>query len=505
MKPKTLVHCDAIELLERIPSEIAALVYFDPPWPVGHRSDDQTQGGDGKDLLTLYFHCACHAKAVMSDRGIVVWHVPPDISAKVRHMLDRVFGERLFVTEVVLRHQPNAAVTKGPRVDHSTLIVYSKTGQHHFDAPRQTLSVATNESLWKTDSDGRQYRLVDMTTQGNRPSFMFTWKDCSTPPGRSWRYSTETMEQLYSEGRIVVSTKGLPRRKVYLDESVLPEVGSVWDDIVFPPVERSQSRIAGQQSLKLMRRILLMFTQPNDLVVDPFCGSGTTFVAATQEDRVWLGGDNSSVACDTALSRLSSGGDAHCHVIMGEQLRADFQPVRLLTELVRDLKPLSESIAHDIHLLIAADESKTLEFKETLSLDVRANKREKFIELMVLKTIAAFLNSDGGTLLVGVTDKHVPVGLEREISQFHCGSHDKFLLHFKNLLKSNIGEQFYPLISYLMVAVQGQPILRVDCRQADKPCFIENDFYVRTNPATDKIDGPKMLAYVQRRFPVSER
>ena len=153
-----------------------------------------------------------------------------------------------------------------------------------------------------------------------------------------------------------------------------------------------------------------------------------------------------------------------------------------------------------IKSLIREGESKRTEFKQTLSLDVAKRTKADYIELSAIKTIAGFLNTDGGTLLIGVDDDGRVTGLECEIDLFHKNK-DKFLLHFKNLLKSKIGEQFYPFIEHNLVNVDGLLVLCVNCRQSTHAVFLDDkDFYVRTNPATDKLEGRKLLDYIQNHF-----
>ena len=145
-------------------------------------------------------------------------------------------------------------------------------------------------------------------------------------------------------------------------------------------------------------------------------------------------------------------------------------------------------------------ESKTIEFKQTFSVDVKTNKKEKYIEKVILKTLVAFLNTDGGILLVGVRDDKNIIGIQEEIKK-HYKNDDKFLLHFKNLIKSAIGESFYPFIDYRFVDIESCKILLIECQSSDKPCYFESkDFYVRINPATDKLEGPKMVDYIQSHF-----
>lgn len=160
--------------------------------------------------------------------------------------------------------------------------------------------------------------------------------------------------------------------------------------------------------------------------------------------------------------------------------------------------------ADKVSSLIREGESKTVEFKESLSLDVKTQKREKYIEKAALKTVVAFLNTDGGSLLIGVSDEGVVKGLDLEIEQFHKNS-DKFLLHFRNLLKDKVGSSFYSSVEYKLVEVEGRTVLLVECDLSQSPCFLipskgQEEFYVRTNPATDKLEGSRLIRYIQTRF-----
>ncbi len=102
--------------------------------------------------------------------------------------------------------------------------------------------------------------------------------------------------------------------------------------------------------------------------------------------------------------------------------------------------------------------------------------------------------------MIGVSDDGQIRGVDGEIEKFHKNI-DKFLLHFKNLLKSKIGEEFYPFIDNRLVKLDDVHILLVECKASQTPCYLESkDFYVRTNPATDKLEGPKLVEYVKHHF-----
>lgn len=159
------------------------------------------------------------------------------------------------------------------------------------------------------------------------------------------------------------------------------------------------------------------------------------------------------------------------------------------------------SIEDQLYSLLVSGESKTVEFKQTFSLDIADNSKKTFLEDMVIKTIGAFLNSDGGDLLVGVNDDGLVTGIDFEIEKLHKNSRDEFLKYFKNRLKHRIGEQFYPKIKFDTVELNGKLIFHVNCLPSDIEVFVdEKDFFVRTNPATDKLEGRKLTAYVKQRF-----
>ena len=155
----------------------------------------------------------------------------------------------------------------------------------------------------------------------------------------------------------------------------------------------------------------------------------------------------------------------------------------------------------EIFKLIELGESKTLEFKQTLSLDVKKQTKEKHIEDSALKTIVGFLNNDGGTLLIGIKDDGVCSGISLEKNKFYKDNTDKLLRHLRNMIKSRIGEEYYTYIKYKIADYRDKEIIKVDCGVSSIPCYLDNKvFYVRTGPSTDILDGPVMVEYIRNHF-----
>jgi len=176
--------------------------------------------------------------------------------------------------------------------------------------------------------------------------------------------------------------------------------------------------------------------------------------------------------------------------------------VRLVGRNIKHLraKDTLERSEEEILSLIKMGESERLEFKSTLRTNLHTGMRDRKIELSALKTLCAFLNSNGGTLLVGVSDSGNVLGLEND----HFENNDALKLHFTNLLKENIGNQFLPFIDFELFPVEDKHVLKVDCRRSDKRVFLkdENDeeFYVRNGPSSIKLKGNSMLEYIENRF-----
>jgi hypothetical protein len=160
--------------------------------------------------------------------------------------------------------------------------------------------------------------------------------------------------------------------------------------------------------------------------------------------------------------------------------------------------PLKQLSSEDqILSLIRKGENKHIEFKESFSKNIKTGQKDKEIEKSTLKNIVGFLNADGGTLLIGIADNGEIKGVEDDFFT----STDKYKLNFKNAINSKVGSEFYSLIDYDLFNIAGHQILRVDCKASSEPCFYDQtEFFVRTNPATDKLEGKKQVDYIKERF-----
>jgi type I restriction enzyme R subunit len=156
--------------------------------------------------------------------------------------------------------------------------------------------------------------------------------------------------------------------------------------------------------------------------------------------------------------------------------------------------------------LIKAGESKTLEFKSTLRWSLSEDRKDdKLVTHAVLKTIAAFLNTEGGDLLIGVADEGRIVGVE--VDQLE--SDDRFMLHLAQVVRNGLGDRAGTCIDPKTQIVQGKTVCIVSCQRSPEPVFLrwkglevtpEGDFFVRSGPGTVKLPPDSAEAYIRTRF-----
>lgn len=178
---------------------------------------------------------------------------------------------------------------------------------------------------------------------------------------------------------------------------------------------------------------------------------------------------------------------------------SDRNTLKQVDSMIEIISELSD--ADKCRSIIRRGEDICTEFKQTLSLDIAKQTKEKYITESALKTIAAFLNTKGGELLIGVDDEMNITGIDFELEKFHKKDPDKFLNNFKDLFKKHIGPEFYPFIEQRIIDLNEKKVFLVSCLPSDKEVFVdERDFYVRTTPATDKLEGRSQSDYIRTRF-----
>lgn len=150
--------------------------------------------------------------------------------------------------------------------------------------------------------------------------------------------------------------------------------------------------------------------------------------------------------------------------------------------------------------MIESGEGERIEFKSSLRMNLHTNQPDSRVEHAVLRSIASFLNSGGGFLFIGVSDKSEISGIN--VDNFE--NLDLFNRHLTNLIKENIGAEYLPYLGFDFLKFDNNMVLRISCMRSLKPVFLRHegrdDFFIRIGASTILLSGNKMLDYIRNNF-----
>ena len=245
---------------------------------------------------------------VLKPSGSLYLHCDPTASHYLKILLDAVFDGRFFRSEVVWKRTSShndASVGFGDVTD--CIFFFSRGERPTWNRILLPLSEENKKSKYsQLDDRGRRFTTRDLRSPSPRPNLTYDYKGFKPHPN-GWSISRELMERYDSEDRLYFprDPEGRIRLKLYLDEARGQPVQNLWDDI--PPLNsQAQERLGypTQKPVALLERILNASSNPGDVVLDPFCGCGTTVHAAEKLGRQWIGIDVTHLAIGLIEKRL---------------------------------------------------------------------------------------------------------------------------------------------------------------------------------------------------------
>jgi len=179
-----------------------------------------------------------------------------------------------------------------------------------------------------------------------------------------------------------------------------------------------------------------------------------------------------------------------------------FYVLRLRTRIGKQLRPRKKTDPEDWATMITGEEGDRVEFKSTLRWNLKTDKVDKNLEYVIVKTISAFLNSDGGNLFIGVADDGQLLGFELDYRSFQKRpTRDGFLLKLSSLISQDIGKEFHKFITIDIQEIDTADICRVSVSPADKPAFVKKkgteEFYIRASAASVPLSLSESHEYIR--------
>ena len=222
---------------------------------------------------------------ILKDNGNIVVHIEPKNSHWVRFILDEIFGSKFFRNEIVWKTGGHAKNKKQLGRMHDTILVYSKTNKSTFNPQYYPYD---EKYLKKTKIDDRgNYTTTALHNSqpevNPRLNLRYEWNGHL----KQWYTTKEKMQLLHDDDRLSYNENGVPRIKRYVHELDGIPITDLWTDI-----NNTQSgekvNYATQKPIKLLDRIINMYSNENDLVADIFAGSGTTGISAIKNNRKYF-------------------------------------------------------------------------------------------------------------------------------------------------------------------------------------------------------------------------
>lgn len=298
------------------------LIYIDPPFAtngtftinsertstISSSKNDDVAYTDtllGEEFIEFLRERLIVARELLSERGSIYLHIDYKIGHYVKIIMDEIFGADNFRNDITrIKCNPKNFSRKAYGNIKDLILFYSKSKNPIWNEPFQAFSEEDKTRLYKkVDSDGRFYTTVPLHAPGETKDGVTggMFKGMLPPKGRHWRTSPAELEKLDEQGLIEWSKNGVPRRKIFADEQKGKKVQDIWDfkDYQYPvyPTEKN---------LDLLKLIVKTSSNPESIIMDFFCGSGTTLVAAQELGRKWIGIDKSDKAIEVAKEKLGS-------------------------------------------------------------------------------------------------------------------------------------------------------------------------------------------------------
>ncbi len=318
-----LIYGDNLPVLKNLLHEYtgkAALIYIDPPFATNSRFrigsdrtntvsssyDDQVAYSDtivDAEFLEFLRERLIFLRELLAEHGSIYLHIDYKMGHYVKILMDEVFGRRNFRNDIArIKCNPKNFRRRAYGNVKDMILFYSKSDKLTWNDPHVPFTDQDVDRLFrKTESDGRQYTTIPLhapgeTTHGNTGK---AWRGMMPPKGRHWRSEPSVLEELDRQGLIEWSANGVPRKKIYADERNGKRMQDIWEfkDPQHPdyPTQKNQ---------ELLNFIVEASSNEGDLVLDCFCGSGATLIAAQSLNRRWIGIDNSEAAIRVTRQRL---------------------------------------------------------------------------------------------------------------------------------------------------------------------------------------------------------
>lgn len=315
-----LIHGDNLIALRALEQDFAGKVkciYIDPPYNTGSAFEHYDDGLEHSEWLCMMKPRLEILRNLLREDGFIFVQIDNYEMAYLKVLLDEVFGRGNFVNDIIWKRKGGSVNPRNKLNNMTDFILWYAKSQQAQIIPAYTIDDDETQAYIKerfkyTDENGRRYRLSPIISPTYSGTLVYDYKGYS-PPANGWSLSRDKMKQFEAEGRLYFpANKGQRiQRKQFLDEYKGRPVGNLWSDInVINPMSGERLDFVGQKPEQLIRRIFELSTNPDDIILDSFLGSGTTAAVAHKMGRRWIGielGEHAYTHCKVRLDKVVDG------------------------------------------------------------------------------------------------------------------------------------------------------------------------------------------------------
>ena len=266
-----------------------------------------TWGRGLNSYLQWFYESIVLSHELLRETGSLYVHLDWHVGHYAKCLLDEVFGAENFRADITWKRTAAHNDTRGIGTVTDFILYYTKSESATYNPQFMPFDEDYIETFYRfKEADGRRYRLHQIERNpalGVRPNLIYKYKGYT--PKFGWMLEQDKVEEFDKKGMLVWSGNGRPQRKIYLNEEQGRPITNIWNDI--PPVQSQSKERTGYATQKpeaLLERIIKASSNPGDLVLDLFGGSGTTAAVAEKQGRRWITGDLGRFAIHTIRKRL---------------------------------------------------------------------------------------------------------------------------------------------------------------------------------------------------------
>jgi len=330
-----LIHGDNLLALKALESKYACQVkciYIDPPYNTGSAFEHYDDNLEHSKWLNLMRPRLEILHKLLSDDGSIWISIDDNEQAYLKVLCDEIFGRNSFVQNVIWKSSDNSNNdSKQFSLDHNYILVYSKQCNWTPNKLQRTLRQSKHYSNPDNDPRGPWFDGNPLGSPNPRPNLTYDIVapngNIIKPPFNGWRWSEETLKEKMISGEIRFNADftGIKRRTYLYEQEGLPP-SSLWDELEetghtrqakyeqknLHPDMNKNLWFATPKPERLLQRVIHIATNPGDLVLDSFLGSGTTAAVAHKMGRRWIGiemGDHAYTHCKVRMDKVVDGTD----------------------------------------------------------------------------------------------------------------------------------------------------------------------------------------------------